>query len=124
MKRLIITIYLLTTILTPPFSQNSSWKMADNIIAKLEPVEFPNKIYNITEMGAIGDGKTPCKEIFEKAITLCSENGGGTVKVPAGVYYMNGPLALKSNVNIHLEKNSVLNFSSNEDDYLPAVLTR
>lgn len=124
MKRLIVTIYLLTTILITSFSQNQGWNMVENIITGLVPVEFPDKVYDITAMGAAGDGKTPCQEIFEKAITLCSENGGGTVKVPAGVYYMNGPLVLKSNVNIHLEKNSVLSFSSNEDDYLPAVLTR
>ena len=64
------------------------------------------------------------KEAFEKAITICSDNGGGKITVPAGTYYMNGPLVFKSNVNVHLEKGAILDFSTNESDYLPAVITR
>ena len=37
---------------------------------------------------------------------------------------MNGPLVFKSNVNVHLEKGAILDFSTNESDYLPAVITR
>lgn len=124
MKRFIVTVYLLATVLITSFSQNSNWMIAGKIINKLDSIEFPTKEYNINDMGAIGDGITPCKEIFEKSITLCSNNGGGIIKVPSGVYYIDGPLVLKSNVNIHFEKNAVLNFSTDEKDYLPAVQTR
>lgn len=116
---LLFIIYSTTT-----YSQVEKWNMVKKIINKLDPVNFPNKTYIITDMNAIGDGKTPCKEAFDKAITICSENGGGTIRVPEGTYYMNGPLVLKSNVHIHLEKNAVLNFSINENDFLPEVLTR
>ena len=103
----------------------SPWDKATEIVAKLNPVNsFPNVSYIITDFGAVGDNQTHCKAAFDKAITKCSDNGGGTVQVPAGNYYMNGPLVFKSNVCVNLQKGAVLNFSVDERDYLPAVLTR
>lgn len=89
-------------------AQQSPWDKADAIVQSLNPVIFPDKTYVITDFGAVGDGKTLCKEAFEKAITICSDNGGGKITVPAGTYYMNGPLVFKSNVNVHLEKERYL----------------
>ncbi|GAA3604686.1 glycoside hydrolase family 28 protein [Flavivirga amylovorans] len=98
--------------------------MADTIVSHIVPVSFPDKNYSILYFGALGDGKTFCKEAFDKAIMHCSENGGGKIIVPKGNYYMNGPLVFKSNVHIELEAGAILNFSHNENDYLPAVLVR
>lgn len=106
-------------------TSNSSWDKAADIIAKLDPVNsFQDVVYNIIDFGAVGDNHTPVKEAFDKAVTKCSDNGGGTIQVPAGDYYMNGPLVFKSNVHINLQKGATLNFSTDERDYLPAVLTR
>ena len=70
-------------------------------------------------------GECLAKVLFDKAITQCSDQGGGRIIVYLqGTYYMNGPLVFKSNVNIHLEDGAILNFSSNQEDYLPAVITR
>ena len=105
-------------------SQNN-WDKASEIVNNMNPVNsFGDKEYLITDFGAKADGISPSKKAFDIAVTMCSENGGGTILVPSGTYYMNGPLVLKSNVHIKLEKGAILNFSSNEDDYLPAVLTR
>jgi len=101
-----------------------SWDMADEIVAGLDPVTFPDSTYYIEDFGAVGDGKTPNKEAFEKAVTTCSENGGGKIVVSEGDYYMNGPLVFKSNVHIELREGALLNFSHREEDYLPAVLVR
>jgi len=106
-------------------SISSPWDKATEIVAKLNPVNsFQDVTFVITDFGAIADNKTGCKEAFDKAITKCSENGGGTVQVPAGIYYMNGPLVFKSNVCVYLQSGAILNFSTQEHDYLPAVLTR
>jgi len=103
----------------------SPWDKAAEIVTKLDPVNsFPDVTYTITDFGAVGDNKTPCKEAFDKVITKCSNNGGGTIQVPAGEYYLNGPIVFKSNVCINLQKGATLNFSTDERDYLPAVLTR
>lgn len=61
------------------------------------------KIYDITDFGAIGDGKTDNAISFQKAIDLCSKNGGGIVRVPGGNVFMTGPFNLKSFVNLHVE---------------------
>ena len=36
---------------------------------------------------------------------------------------MTGPIHFKSNVNLYLEENAILNFTDNPSDYLPAVMT-
>jgi polygalacturonase len=123
--RKISLILLISYIL--PYKQlkaQEGWKMAEQIVKNLNPVLFPKAEYNVMDFGATADNSSPNKDAFNKAITHCSENGGGSVIVPAGTYYMNGSIILKSNVNLHLKENAIINFSSIEDDYLPAVLTR
>lgn len=120
---ILMSVALAATLMTNAGAQ-SPWEKAKEIVDGLDPVSFPDRTYVVTDFGAVGDGKTPCKEAFDKAITICSESGGGKVTVPEGTYYMNGPLVLKSNVNVHLEKGATLDFSTDEKDYLPAVLTR
>ncbi len=122
MKKLFIVLFVYLT--TNSIVAQVQWNKASEIIKKLDPVIFPNKNFLITDFGAIADNKTPCKSAFDKAITLCTETGGGTIIVPKGNYYMNGSLVLKSGVCIDLKEGAQLNFSANEKDYLPMVLTR
>ncbi|MGF7140189.1 glycoside hydrolase family 28 protein [Roseimarinus sediminis] len=65
------------------------------------------KTYNITDFGAIGDGKTDNAKVIQQTIDTCSENGGGMVLVPAGVF-MTGPFNLKSYVEFHVSANAVV----------------
>ena len=123
-KSFLIVFTLIVTNTANLAAKSSPWDIADKIVAELNPVTFPDKTYNIADFGAVADGRMPCKGAFDKAITQCSDQGGGRIIVPAGTYYMNGPLVFKSNVNIHLEDGAILNFSSNQEDYLPAVITR
>jgi len=116
-------IAFLITLFSNAFAQQN-WDKAAEIVKHLNPVTFLNKTYFVTDFGAVGDHKTPCKKAFDRAITTCSNNGGGTIIVKAGDYYMNGPLVFKSNVNIQLNEKATLYFSTDEIDYLPAVLTR
>lgn len=60
---------------------------------------------------------------LNSAIERCSAEGGGRVIVREGRYECKGPVILKSNVNLHLEKGAVLLFSTDIADYLPAVRT-
>lgn len=123
-KSFLIVFILIVTNTANLAAKSSPWDIADKIVAELNPVTFPDKTYNIADFGAVADGRMTCKGAFDKAITQCSDQGGGRIIVPAGTYYMNGPLVFKSNVNIHLEDGAILNFSSNQEDYLPAVITR
>lgn len=87
-----------------------------------EPI-FPARSFRITDFGASPGSSEPATLAINKAIELCSSEGGGTVIVPAGTYF-SGPIYLKSNVNLHLEKNAVIRFSTRPEDYLPLVKTR
>ena len=72
--------------------------------------------YDITCYGAKGDGKTVNTTILQNLINQCSNNGGGTVRIPAGVF-VTGSIFMRSHVMLYLEHGAVLRASGNLDDY-------
>ncbi|MCU0469956.1 MAG: glycosyl hydrolase family 28 protein [Arcicella sp.] len=82
---------------------------------------FRKDTFNIVRYGAKADGLTVNTKAINQAIELCNAAGGGTVIVPKGLW-VTGPIVLKSNVNLHIEKGALLQFSRNYADY-PIVLT-
>jgi polygalacturonase len=81
----------------------------------VEP-QFPPHNVNIVEFGAVPDGHTLNTKVFADAIAACAKAGGGTVVVPAGTW-LTGPIRLESNINLHVEKGALVQFSKNIDDY-------
>jgi polygalacturonase len=100
------------------------WDKVPDLIRQITLPTFPNRDYLITDFGAVGDSVTDCFESFKNAINRCNQDGGGRVVVPAGIYLINGPVHLKSNVHLHISEDARLEFSTNPADYLPMVLTR
>ena len=94
------------------------WDIMPVVLEYIIAPEFPDKDFSILDYGAIGDGITDSNKAFIDAITACSDAGGGRVVVPAGEYISNGPIHLKSNINLHLESGAVLSFGSNLEDYV------
>jgi polygalacturonase len=78
--------------------------------------EAENRTYSITDFGAVGDGKTMNTEAFAQAISACAAGGGGRVLVPPGTY-LTGPIRLASNMDFHLDRDAVVLFSRNFNDY-------
>lgn len=112
---------------TPPSLTTTTedpWAKVGDVLSKITPPEFPNKDYDIVEAGAVADGNTDCLPIIKRLIMTCSEAGGGRVVVPAGIYFVDGPIHLKSNVNLHVSEGATLKFSTEPASYLPVVLTR
>jgi len=99
------------------------WQQLQPILGQIKAPQFPNKDFAITQFGAVGDGVTNCSKAIKEAIEKCNKAGGGRVVVPPGKYYT-GPIYLKSNVNLHVQKGATLLFSTKPDDYLPLVYTR
>ena len=98
------------------------WNKMDSIIAEVKEPVFNDKVFNITDYGAIADGETYNTEAFAKAIKACAEDGGGKVIVPSGKY-LTGAIHLDDNVNLHLEEGAEILFSTNPKDYYPLVAT-
>ncbi len=84
---------------------------------------IPDYQVEITQFGAVGDGLIDNSSAFREAISSCCKAGGGTILVPAG-QWLTGPIHLKSNLRLLLEKDAVIRFSSRFADYLPTVFTR
>jgi len=101
----------------------AGWEQVDDILSRVTEPSFPDRDFNITDYGAVGDGHTDCTGAFEKAISAANDAGGGRVVVPAGTY-VSGAIHLKSNVNLHVSEGAVIKFSTYPDKYLPTVITR
>ncbi len=80
--------------------------------------------YQVTDLGNITDEDTNARPVIQQVIDLCSKEGGGRVILPKGKLFSKGPIVLKSNVNLYISEGCELLFSSDENDYLPVVLTR
>lgn len=104
-------------------AEPSDWDMVPQILHRIEAPKFPHKNFVITEYGALGNGTADCTAAFASAIDACAQAGGGHVVVPPGDY-LTGPIHLKSNVDLHVEKGATLKFSTDPNAYLPAVFTR
>lgn len=81
----------------------------------VQPV-FKNDTFFIVKYGAVSDGFTLNTQSINKAITDCSAKGGGVVLVPPGIW-LTGPLELKSNVNLHIQRSATLLFTADKDQY-------
>ncbi len=80
-----------------------------------EPV-FPNHRVSITEYGAVADGHTLNTTAFADAIGACVKAGGGMVVVPPGTW-LTGPIKLENNINLHLERGALIQFSKRFEDF-------
>lgn len=88
---------------------------------KVEIPQFPDREVSIAEYGAksgdlqIETGRHNA-EAINRAICEVSEQGGGTVRVPAGIWAV-APLRLLSGVNLHLDSQAMLKFIKSKEDY-------
>ena len=99
------------------------WKQVPPILDRIIAPTFPARDFVISNFGAVADGQTDCTTAISNAIDACVQAGGGRVVIPAGEF-LTGAIRLKSNVNLHLDTNAVLKFSTDPKACLPAVFTR
>ncbi len=78
----------------------------------------------ITAFGAKGNGEKDCKPAFDKAMKAAARSKNGLhLVVPAGEWFVKGPIHLVSNLTLELQEGAHLKFSPEPTDYLPAVQT-
>jgi polygalacturonase len=86
--------------------------------------DFCKDTLNIESFGAKQDGTAiETQSAIMAAIDSANAIGGASVLVPAGTW-LTGPIELKSNVQLIVDKGATLKFSTDYNHYLPAVLTR
>jgi polygalacturonase len=117
-------VIVLTHVSAAVAQDMARWDLLPQILSEIRAPELPDKDFAITQYGAKSDGTSDSKPAIDKAIETCVAAGGGRVVVPEGKWLVNGPIHLKSNVNLHLAEGSTLLFSTNPADYLPVVFTR
>jgi polygalacturonase len=113
----------LCTTLSAEITEEKGWKKAALIVASIKEPQFKSLEFSILDFGAKEGVEDYSGNSINKAIDACYKKGGGTVLVPAGVFYT-GPIELKSNVRLHLSDGAILKFSTNPADYKPFVITR
>lgn len=93
----------------------------NNLALRIDLPIFPDKNFNIIEYGALGNGLFMNTDAIANAINVCSSSGGGKVIIPPGLW-LTGPIYLKNNVDLHIEKGAIVVFSKDLNDY-PLILS-
>jgi polygalacturonase len=86
-----------------------------NLPKAIMPV-FKKDTVNILKYGAVPDGMTLNTRSINAAITACSSKGGGVVLIPQGLW-LTGPIVLKNNVNLHVDKAALVLFTDDKSQY-------
>ena len=125
MKRISIMLFLCVWVALPLLAQTYKYKEIYKdlpfAMPEVKAPQFPDRKVSLKDFGAIGNGVDLCTEAFAEAIDALSAKGGGRLIVPAGIW-LTGPIVLKSNINLHIEKGAVILFSPDVELY-PLVET-
>ena len=96
------------------------WSLVETIVQRIELPHIPDREYRVAAVAATDDARPALLAAIEKA----SAAGGGRVVLAKGTWRSDGPLHLKSRIELHLEEGATLLFSPDPAHYLPVVKTR
>lgn len=102
---------------------SAGWEQVGEILSRINPPQFPDRTFTLTDYGAAADNEKDCTNAFEKAILAAHQAGGGRVVVPPGTF-LTGPIHLKGNVNLRVSDGAIINFFVDPNRYMPVVYTR
>ena len=120
MKQLILTALTIVSILSAKAEDYSIHYQ--NLPVELKQVvsfDIPNNTVSIADFGGVGDGVALNTEAFRKAISALTKKGGGRLVVPQGVW-LTGPIVLKDNIDLHIERNAIVLFSPDKSLFVDA----
>lgn len=126
--KLTLTTLLLYVSFIAGFAQKKTLVKISSVQVKapfeMPEIHFPDfndcAKFNIRDLGAISGNKNLTSKAILEAINKANKAGGGLVIIPEGKW-LTGQIHLKSNVNLYLAKDAILEFSGDPNDYLPAV---
>ena len=120
MKPLILTALTIVSIISAKAEDYS--KHYQNLPVELKQVvsfDIPDNTVSIADFGGVGDGVALNTEAFRKAISALTKKGGGRLVVPQGVW-LTGPIVLKDNIDLHIERNAIVLFSPDKSLFVDA----
>jgi len=79
--------------------------------------QSPDKVFDVRQYGAKGDGKTLDTEAIQKALDECGQTGGGIVQFPPGTY-LSKPIVLQSKTILQLDEGAKLQATTNHADFM------
>ena len=83
---------------------------------RVELPSIPNRSVVLTDFGGVGDGVALNTDAFASAIAQLSQQGGGRLVVPAGIW-RTGPIELKSHIELFVDKDAIVVFDPDQDLY-------
>lgn len=123
MKKLTTMLLAMTTtlVMTAQSVQHPDYaKYYQNLPVAVKAVERPvipaNEV-NLKDVGGVADGVTLNTEAFAKGISELTKKGGGRLTVPEGLW-LTGPIMLKDNIELHLDRNAIVVFSADKTLYV------
>ncbi len=119
--RKIVSILFISSLILSTSIVNAQGVPAKSIysfanLPKIAKTSFKADTFNIVKFGAKNDGITLNSKAINDAIIACNKKGGGVVVVPKGLW-LTGPIELKSNVNLHIQANAILQFTRDFSQY-------
>jgi polygalacturonase len=83
------------------------------------PPNPPEKVFDVRQYGAAGDGKTLDTAAIQQALDECGRAGGGRVRLSAGTY-LSKPIFLRANTTLQLDGGALLQARDEPADFLDA----
>lgn len=99
------------------------WAMADDIVRGIGRPRIAQHSATITAHGARSGWQHDSRTALLAAMAALGP-AGGRVVLPAGEWRCDGPLHLRSGIELHVEAGAHLRFSTDPAHYLPVVFTR
>ena len=116
----ILVAVILMASLTTTASAGNPWKQMKKVEKNIVAPKFPKRYFVITDYYNGTDSLFT--DAINEAIADCSMKGGGYVIIPNGTFHT-AAIHMRSNVNLHLNDEATLIFSTDPTLYKP-VLTR
>jgi polygalacturonase len=110
----LIALALLSAGMVHASAQTSPYSWSN--LPKAAVPTFKKDTFNIVKFGAIADGLTLNTKSINAAITACNAKGGGVVLIPQGLW-LSGPIVLKSNVDLHIDRAGMVLFTDDKSQY-------
>jgi polygalacturonase len=101
-------------------SGSRGWKLPEVVILATAVAAGSNAFAaatcDVRAYGATPNGTAMNTSAIQAAIDACAKKGGGRVLLDGGTF-LSGPIVLKSNIDLEIAQGSMLQGSSNHDDY-------